>query len=240
MSDAFEWSIPRIKAPPVPNLRAKLAPRFSVGGGGSPSSPSAPAPTSRAAISTPLPPDVEPGADGSVVIRTPGILITLRPDDHPQGVSYQGLTDPGPRWLLPGYRQANGRVTSIGPAQVTLTIQTHYGPGVGPESTSAYGRGTTSQDAVAGTTSLGFHEGWHGTTMIDYVRSHPLPAFQGRVGMTVERFEAARTRYAADLTSYFENMKQDSIQKVDCVGTPAPPPLCPVPNTSTPPGTGKE
>jgi hypothetical protein len=40
----------------------------------------------------------------------------------------------------------------------TITIQTAYATGVGPDQLSGYGRGTTTEDVRNGDVTLGFHE----------------------------------------------------------------------------------
>jgi hypothetical protein len=114
----------------------------------------------------------------------------LKPSrDHPGYVDY-----PGRSWI-----------------SWEITIQTSYGPGIDPTMQSAYGRGTTRRDVLAGDTSLGFHEYKHAEYPILRVRSIPLPFLRGRFFETpgpvlktrateeLQRLQAARQQFHSEL-----------------------------------------
>ncbi|HJZ76340.1 MAG TPA: DUF4157 domain-containing protein [Vicinamibacterales bacterium] len=100
---------------------------------------------------------------------------------------------------------------------ITLEIVTSYPTGLPPETTSGYGRGTTTQDVGNKATGLRFHEGSHGEDVIDFVRRKPFPTFTGKVGMKRRDFEAAKKTYTdavSDWGKALDNVKKHG----DCVG----------------------
>ncbi|MEM8488753.1 MAG: DUF4157 domain-containing protein [Bacteroidota bacterium] len=186
-------------------------------------------------VSTPIPEGYQPERDAEGKIkhyrgRTAGVEVIILPDavgDVPAGKS--GVTsishDP---WSINAKADHNGRVAEISELPVIkMYIQTTYRAGVDPSLNAAYGRGTTGADKAAGNTSLRHHEGTHGTAFMAYMRKHPLPVFQGKVGMKADQFQQAIGAFEQSLTTYMDNLEKYSTKHVDCVGTPASD-ICPV------------
>ena len=62
------------------------------------------------------------------------------------------------------------------PGKLKITIQTKFEVMSNADQTSAYGRGTTTQDIQWGGKTLRFHEGSHGKGFIDFISSHSFPS----------------------------------------------------------------
>lgn len=115
------------------------------------------------------------------------------------------------------FNPRTNRITSFtAPGAPSVTIWTDYGPGVNSRSSSGYGRGTTTDDARLGNTSLGYHERTHSRDFLRFMANTPPPAFTGTVGMTVTQFLAAVAAYRRALA----RISRDSELATDCVGTP--------------------
>ena len=100
-----------------------------------------------------------------------------------------------------------------------LIIQTTYKRGINPKDPSGYGRGTTSPDRSAGNTSVAFHEQCHGEDIVQYLKDHSFPKFEGRIGLTVSQFRQAIHDWSAALDMYLKDMLRFSEINTDCVGT---------------------
>jgi hypothetical protein len=181
-------------------------------------------------ISTPVPEDFEVNRDrrGRVTSATgiiSGVNITLRTDSRgrvPRGFS--GITTNSITVRPPRATFSRGRrptVTNIIPGRVSISIRTTYRRGIDTSVTSAYGRGTTSEDQSSGNTSLRFHEGSHGTRILDFLRENPLPEFSGTTGMTRGEYRIAVRRFMAAMREYNELLEEANIQDVDCIGEEA-------------------
>jgi hypothetical protein len=96
------------------------------------------------------------------------------------------------------------------PSKLVLTIRTTYQPGVSPTFTSGYGRGTTEADKAAGNTSIGFHEGSHGT---DYIKGAKAIAFPPSMQPGV----ITRAQFDSLLAS-LNKLGTDSVKSTDEVG----------------------
>jgi Domain of unknown function (DUF4157) len=179
-------------------------------------------PDIRRAISTPLPANVQPQKNGTAVFTVNGVRITLLPDRTAATPGQDGETNLAWNTYHINYQTgANGAVTSFtGPGRRSVTVQTTYFAQANPSAASQYGRGTTAADQAGGHTSLRFHEGSHGTHAIEYIRSHPFPTFSGSVGMTETDFQDAMATYETLQQTYIASLNSDSVQSVDCVGTP--------------------
>lgn len=118
---------------------------------------------------------------------------------------------------------AQGNVTEfeITPRSPRLTIRTRYVAAAKPEGSSAYGRGTTDRDRAAGTTSLRFHEGSHGTDFVRYLREHPFPEMPNPIGMNVRELRQAVAAYREQVRQYLAEMEAFSQRRTDCVGEKA-------------------
>lgn len=113
--------------------------------------------------------------------------------------------------------------SSTVPGLIHVTIQTTYGPGADPAGQSAYGRGSTSHDVSAGTTSLRFHEGNHGLDYLEFLRANPAPQFPGQLGITTDQWRQANDQFRRDVDAYYARAIQFSLQRTECVGNLIPP-----------------
>ncbi|HJY85046.1 MAG TPA: hypothetical protein VKK81_28680, partial [Candidatus Binatia bacterium] len=154
-------------------------------------------------ISTPIPAGRSSNPiTGEVNFNVNGLDVAIKPDGRDPGVSGAETRlhfDPG---YISARLDASGKVSSFTVSTPAATIQTFYGRGSTTSSTSGYGRGTTKEDVAGGrvtphSTSLGFHEGQHGLDYVEFLESHPPPAFTGTVGQTNAQFNTAITRWKA-------------------------------------------
>lgn len=178
--------------------------------------------TQVAGITSPQPRGTRARADGSTHFTVGNVVTTFQPDAQTTDTRLNGRAETRIvlRWGAIHYRtDGANRITSFtGPGIAQATIQTTYGAGATPTGTSGYGRGTTAADRSAGHTSLGFHEGNHGIDFMDYLGSHPFPAFGGSKGMTETAFQAAIATYTAAANSYYASIQDYSVQNTDCAG----------------------
>lgn len=176
-------------------------------------------------MSTPLPERATMQRNGSATIQMGPVRVRILLDRRTKNPKMRGRAETvfNLRWQAPGYRIGrDGLVNKIlGLPSITMTIQTTYGQGVTATSGSGYGRGTTPEDIKAGQTSLGFHEGKHGTDFLDYLQNNPLPVFTGTVGMTQREYREAWREFDGAMHTYRTQMKEYSLQNTDCVGTKA-------------------
>ncbi|WP_433305806.1 hypothetical protein ACQP2F_19075 [Actinoplanes sp. CA-030573] len=188
-----------------------------------------------AGIRTPIPDGHEPeAATGAVRLTVGTVTVSILPDEEADDVRAGGRArDAGTRldytYELPAYtwesRKGKKVVTSFEPAVVAFTIRTRRRPGVRFPSPSKYGRGTTAEDLAGAKVdpysgTLGFHEGQHGMDLVEFLRSHEPPAYPGKVGMTVRRFEGLRESWLAALHDYAEKAEELSAARTDRVGVP--------------------
>ncbi len=177
-------------------------------------------------ITTPLAKEVPRKPSGEAVLESGGVAVTVRPDKQSkkkiivEGQELDAHTSVAFNWHAPkNYETEDGKITRFDSVpQPTMEIQTTYGPGATPESKSAYGKGTTPEDIKARKTTLGYHEGSHGLDYIQYVKDNPVPQFQGRVGMTVKEYKQADADYNQAMQKYYQDLKEFSKQRTDCVG----------------------
>ena len=101
----------------------------------------------------------------------------------------------------------------------TVTIQTVYAAGVGPNTLSGYGRGTTDSDVRNRDITLGFHESCHRNDYVAYLGEHRLPdPPKLAIGMTVADYEKATAAFGKELKAYFKAMDAESVANTDEVG----------------------
>lgn len=101
----------------------------------------------------------------------------------------------------------------------TLTIQTVYAAGAGPNTLSGYGRGTTDSDVRNRDITLGFHESCHRNDYVAYLQSHKLPnPPQLAIGMTRAEHHTAISAFGAQLHAYVKAMEAESVANTDEVG----------------------
>ncbi len=175
-------------------------------------------------ISTPVPKDFTVKKKEEVLIaaegEVKGIEVIIKPDQSgevPKGKSAK--TRLNLSFTLPAPTIKEGKVTKVnGKAVIKLMIQTTYKEGVSPADPVKFGRGTTAEDKKAGNTSLRFHEGTHGSLGMDYVATHPLPEFTGKVGDTTALFNKAIEKFKKDITAYSASMISDNEKQVECAG----------------------
>ena len=157
----------------------------------------------------------------STSLRVGAVEVVFMPDnfrDDPDILG--GKTRPSIDYISPGFHHVVNRVDRYtGPKEIRLIIQTTYKLGINPKDPSGYGRGTTSPDRSAGNTSLAFHEQCHGEDIVQYLKDHSLPKFEGRIGLTVSQFRQAIHDWSAALDMYLKDMNRFSEINTDCVGT---------------------
>jgi hypothetical protein len=113
------------------------------------------------------------------------------------------------------------KVTSFtNTSKFTVTIQTKYASGTSPDDASAYGRGTTQTDQQNKDTTIGFHESCHRKDVVAYLTNHPLPKFQGQVGMVASDFQKKIDEYFEAVDQYEAALNTDTFTKTDEVGDP--------------------
>jgi hypothetical protein len=66
--------------------------------------------------------------------------------------------------------------------------------------------------------TVGFHEGQHGRDLLQFLRGHPLPRFDGHVGMTVTEMRNAERRWEQAVTAYQDRALAQSLAHTDCTG----------------------
>jgi hypothetical protein len=164
---------------------------------------------------------------GNVAFASHGVAITIAPDRTVRGLRSSARTNIDFQCGRVSFSfQRSGRrlITRVNVGRPTARIQTLYRRGSRPESPSGYGRGTTREDIAGGrvnprSTTLGFHEGMHGLSYIEFLEHNPTPQFNGAVGMTKADFNAELARYRTACRRYFNDLKAFSTRHVDCVGT---------------------
>lgn len=101
----------------------------------------------------------------------------------------------------------------------TVTIQTVYAAGFGPNTLSGYGRGTTDSDVRNRDITLGFHESCHRADFVSHLRTVPLPdPPQLAVGMTMTAYNTAISAFDRKLHAYVTAMEAESATNTDEVG----------------------
>ena len=179
-------------------------------------------------ITTPIPDGQTAGRRGNVAFASNGVAVTIAPDRMGvRGLRSAARTDINFQCGRVNYsfqRTGQRLITRVNIGRPTARIQTLYRRGSQPNSSSGYGRGTTPEDIAGGrvnprSTTLGFHEGMHGLSYLEFFERNPPPQFTGAVGMTKADFEAELARYLRACHDYFNNLKAFSTRNVDCVGT---------------------
>jgi hypothetical protein len=173
-------------------------------------------------ITTPLPINVGLNPDATASLRVNAIDVIFEPDAQSTDVNLSGRAETEFKvspYAIHFKAPTGDRVADFtGPGPISIRIRTTYGPGATATGRSGYGRGTTPADIAAGTTSLGFHEGSHGTDYLEFMAAHPYPRFIGRKGMTVAQFRAAMASYTAAVERYSQDMRTFTEQRTHCVG----------------------
>jgi len=170
-------------------------------------------------ISTPVPAGLQPLDNGNIETTINGVKVIIRPDARSRKKGKNAKTDFSVSGGNISHVRKSGRkvISFVGPTQITITIRTTYNKDANPGLRSTYGRGTEASDPD---TTLGFHEGSHGTDYMDYLQSNTVPAFNGTVGMLVSEFNRELKAYNRALNAFFKGMGNESVQHTDCVGSP--------------------
>ncbi len=102
----------------------------------------------------------------------------------------------------------------------------NYGSKINLSGPADYGYGTRPEDKKNKTNTIRFHEGSHGSEFINYIRNeikkYPLPAFEGKTGMTKDEFLKKDAEYLAKVGEIQKMLKAAAAyaaQIVDCAGT---------------------
>jgi hypothetical protein len=177
-------------------------------------------------ISTPVPGAATRQADGAVSTTINGMSVVIEQDTGGGAETHTSVrTERVPAEIRFNWNTDRaGRVTDFTPnpvaPQLTVRIKTTFAPGENAQTPSGYGKGTTPADKAAGTTTLGFHEGSHGTDYLAFLGSHPYPVFRGRVGDTQQAFQQAVAAWNTATRAWHDDMHRESVDKTDCVGSP--------------------
>lgn len=170
-------------------------------------------------ITTPLPIEVglNPNQTASLEVNRTSVVFEPDGQSTDQRLSNRAETTFDLSSYAINYVSQGGRIQSFtGPGPVEIRIRTTYGPGASPSGTSGYGRGTTPEDVAAGETSIGFHEGHHGTDFIEFMEAHSFPRFVGANGMTVRQFTEAMASFRTARERWRQDMKRFSELRTDC------------------------
>ena len=183
--------------------------------------PAQPRPAASAPTAQPAKPAAPPPAQSAApAAQTPaaGPTVVINPDKKVEEQKSAGRTSFQITGTATGFKSRGGVVTEATLPQPKIEIQTTYREGVDPNSTSGYGRGTTKDDKAAGNTTLRFHETQHQRDYQEYIKQHPFPVFQGKVGMSEGEFQKAMKNYKDQVATYRKQMEAESKEKTDCVG----------------------
>ena len=171
-------------------------------------------------ITTPIAEGRTVNRRGNVSFVTNGFNVTIAPDGINRRLRAGARTSfslslGAPRFRNPGFDP---------PPRPTVRIQTVFGRRANAAVISGYGRGTTAEDIAGGaitprSTSLGFHEGAHGLSYVEFLEKNPPPVFTGTARMTRSQFNAELRRWRRAWSDYGDALNNFSTAQVDCVGT---------------------
>jgi hypothetical protein len=174
-------------------------------------------------ITAPVRASVTVSPAGAATFRINGIDVTAEPDERSTdpAMGSSNITRVELRPVDQGqmFMDENHIVTEFRPLRYLPFVHTIWGPQTVITDRSGYGRGTTSEDVAAGNTSIRFHESRHAQNWFDYLGTHSIPQFTGRVGMTEDQFRQARRDLEAAVQRYTREAQEWSHQVTDCVGT---------------------
>lgn len=163
--------------------------------------------------------DVDSSSGGVRLVRG-GVDIVVLPDLITDSISKGAITTCKLTPYGINWETTNDSVKSFtGPGKPKATIQTAFNKSSAATATSAYGRGTTADDVKAGRTSVGFHEGCHGSDYLEFLGTNPYPTFPGKVDMAVSDFKVDVAKYKSAVKDYFSKLDDFTAQRTDCVGT---------------------
>ena len=179
-----------------------------------------------AAISTPLPEEAKKNQNGNYSIKIGDVEVDFLLDTTTKYQFEDGITSSdttqsdlkAPHYAL----DARGLIKSFDKLPpVVISIYTVYRKGAKKLSDSKYGRGTTFWDRLFMTTSLQFHEGTHGSAIVDFLTRNPHPVFGGEVGMKEKEFKKEWVKYVKEIESYYKEMQLRQQRDIECVGKPS-------------------
>jgi len=133
------------------------------------------------------------------------------------GRAEQASSQPTASDIAPSLRGIGPRTQRI---TYNIKIRTRYPRGYDPASKSGYGRGTTEEDIKSGNVSTGFHEGQHGTRILDYLETQPLPKLNpdGRPHTSDFTWRDAAEQWRTEMDKYNEDLEEHHVKATDCVG----------------------
>ncbi|SFD74061.1 protein of unknown function [Chitinophaga sp. CF118] len=184
------------------------------------------APSVQRDISTPLPEGVKPDEESKVAKFPIGSFsVEIKPDRKAvegEIVKPNGAITKGDIAYLiyPSYTNSNPKKVKSASIKKTLMIETVYSASVTAQSSSGYGRGALKQDKKDGHGTLGFHEGSHGTDLMEYVQTHAFPEIVIKSPVTQEKFATLVEAWKLELKAYVADMLKNTEEKTDNVKDP--------------------
>lgn len=177
----------------------------------------------RQGITTPLPATAKKKKTGEAVLTVGTTGVKILPDQTGKVVDdFAAMTNFNLTHHYPYRFDLKTKVITKVKLIWAMTIQTIYKAGADPNGPSGYGRGTTDEDKKAGTTTLRFHEGSHGTDYLHYLENNALPKLALQKGAKVSDLLTAGKELGKEATNYTTAMGAYSKEQTDCVGTKAP------------------
>ena len=118
-------------------------------------------------------------------------------------------------------RNGRHRIISI---SYDIYFRTLYSSLAVRDSNSNYGRGTTTEDRSGGNTTVRFHEGQHGTSIINYIRRDRFRRFTRSIlNRRFENLEELQRILGQEYQNQINTILRASELQVDCTGSyPAP------------------
>ncbi|HVI43437.1 MAG TPA: DUF4157 domain-containing protein [Chitinophaga sp.] len=175
-------------------------------------------------MSTPLPAGVTPNKKTKVASFKAGDFdIVVKPDR--KALKGEKINPNGAKTKFNLPYQINPKWTKDGKVEsVTITkklvLETVYAQKVAAKDKSGYGRGAIQSDIKEGHDTLGFHEGSHGTDLIDYVKTHPFPEMVIEAPVSKAEYESLVSEWKTKLNEFVADMQKTTEEKTDNVQDP--------------------
>ncbi|MCW3464580.1 eCIS core domain-containing protein [Chitinophaga nivalis] len=189
--------------------------------------PTSAAPAVQREISTPLPAGVHPDEKSRVATFPSGAFtVVVKPDRKArkgEGIKANAARTYGNMHPVPVLTWKDKKVAAVTFTK-KLEVETVYGASAHAQMDSSYGRGALETDKAAGNSSLGFHEGNHGTDFIDYVKNTPFPEIVIAAPVTVAEYNKLLAEWQLQFNAYYDKMQALSKAKTDDVTDPVPTP----------------
>jgi hypothetical protein len=109
---------------------------------------------------------------------------------------------------------ADGKITSV-KTDKKLIFETIYAEKVSPDDAPAYGRGAIKSDKDKGHGTMRFHEGSHGTDLLNYIKSHPFPEIVIKKPVTTDEYAVLVEKWQKRIEVYQAAMIKDSEKRTD-------------------------